>query len=424
MIIGQMICGLAELINEAGKKESGRGVSRQWLCLGVPGNKGTKMRGYKSPWMNEELEQLRDMARRFFEKEVVAHAAKWRANKMIDREVWLKAGELGLLCMSLPEEYGGGGCTFAHEAVVMEEQCRAVDTAFGFVPGSLGGPHMLYYAANEAQRKKWLPKLATGENVIAFCATEPGAGSDVKTIRTTAQREGDEYVINGSKTFVTLGNQADLAVVIARTGGPGAKGLSAFLVETRTSPGFKVARNLEKIGQSSLDNCEVFLEDLRVPAENLLGGEEGRAFGNLMKLFTQERLGIALTSIATAERAIELAIDYTKQREMFNQKLFDFQNTRFKLAECATEAHIGRVFVDSLISRYVAGEELDPTTSAMAKWWCAEKQGQIIDQCLQFFGGYGYMLEYPIAQLFVDARVQRIYGGSTETMKDLIARTL
>ncbi len=382
------------------------------------------MQTYKSPWVNEELDMLRETARRFFEREVAPHAERWRKNKIIDREVWLKAGELGLLCASVPLEYGGGGGTFAHEAVIMEEQVRVVDTAFGFVPGSVGGPHLLLNSATHEQALKWMPKLATGEHVIAVCATEPGAGSDVKTIRTTARREGDEYVINGSKTFVTLGKQADCAVVAARTGGPGAKGISLFYVDTRNSPGFQVGRNLEKIGQASLDNCEVFLDDLRVPAENLIGGVEGGDFSNLMKVFTRERLAIALTAIASAERAIELTIDYTKQREMFNQTLFDFQNTRFKLAECVTEARIGRVFVDSLISRLLDGEELDSTVTAMAKWWSSQKQCDIIDQCLQFFGGYGYMMEYPIAQLYVDARVQKIYGGSNEVLKDLISRSM
>ncbi|MDQ0503611.1 acyl-CoA dehydrogenase family protein [Xanthobacter agilis] len=378
---------------------------------------------YTSPWMNEELALVRETARRFFETEVAPYADKWKKNKIIDREVWLKAGELGLLCASVPTEYGGGGGTFAHEAVIMEEQVRVVDTAFGFVPGSVGGPHLLLHSATHEQRLKWMPKLATGAYVVAVCATEPGAGSDVKTIRTTARRDGDSYVINGSKTFVTLGRQADIAVIAARTGGEGAKGLSLFLAHT-SWPGFNVGRNLEKIGQGSLDNCEVFLEDLRVPAENLLGGVEGNAFGNLMKVFTRERLAISLTAVASAERAIALAVDYTKQREMFNQTLFGFQNTRFRLAECLTEARIARTFVDQLILKLVGGEEVDPATSAMAKWWCSQKQCEIVDACLQFFGGYGYMLEYPIAQLYVDARVQKIYGGSNETLKEIIARTL
>ena len=381
------------------------------------------MQSYTSPWMNEELQLLRQTARRFFEKEVAPHAEKWKQNKIIDRDVWLRAGELGLLCASGPQECGGGGGSFALEAVIMEEQVRIVDTAFGFVPGSVGGAHLLLHSATREQGLKWMPKLATGEHVIAVCATEPGAGSDVKTIRTTARRDGDHYVINGSKTFVTLARQADLAVVAARTGGEGAKGISLFLVETRW-PGFNIGRNLEKIGQSSLDNCEVFLEDLREPAEHLLGGVEGNAMANQMKVFTRERLAIALTAIASAERAIELTIDYTKQRQMFGQTVFDFQNTRFKLAECLTDANIGRVYIDNLIVKMVKGEDIDATTSAMAKWWSSQKQCEIIDTCLQFFGGYGYMLEYPIARLYVDARVQKIYGGSNEVLKEIIARTL
>lgn len=382
------------------------------------------MQPYRSPWMNEELDILRQTARRFFEKDVAAHAAKWKKNKIIDREVWLKAGELGLLCAAIPEEYGGRGGTFAHEVVVMEEQCRVVDTAFGYVPGSVGGPYMLLKNATKEQALKWMPKLATGENVIAVCVTEPGGGTDVKNLKSMARRHGDEYILNGSKTFVTLGSQADLAIVAARTGGAGAKGISFFMVDTRNSPGFKLGRPLEKMGQGAIDTHEVFLDDLRVPAENLLGGEEGKAFAGAMTGFAKERLAIAVTSIAMAERAIELTVDYAKQRQMFDQTLFDFQNTKFKLAECATKARIGRVFVDDLIVKYLAGDVVDNETSAMAKWWCSQIQCEIIDECLQFFGGYGYMMEYPIAQLYVDARVQKIYGGSNEVLKNIIARGL
>ncbi|MCC6474224.1 MAG: acyl-CoA dehydrogenase family protein, partial [Burkholderiales bacterium] len=341
--------------------------------------------------MNEELDALRDTARRFFETEVAAHAQRWLEQGHIDREVWLKAGELGLLCIAVPEEFGGPGGTFAHEAVVMEEQARVADTAFPYVPGSVGGPYMLLRNATREQSLRWMPRLARGEHVIALCVTEPGAGSDVKNIRSRARREGDEYVINGSKTFVTMGSQADLAMVAARTGGPGRDGLSMFLVETRGAPGFRVGRRLDKIGQSAIDTHEVFLDELRVPAENLLGGVEGRAFAGAMSGFHRERIAIALTAIATAERAVELAVDYAKQRAMFGQTLWDFQNTRFRLAECATEARIGRVFVDDLIVRHLRGEEIDAATSAMAKWWSTQKQCQIIDECLQFFGGNGYM---------------------------------
>jgi acyl-CoA dehydrogenase len=380
------------------------------------------MQAYRSPWMTDELEMLRSTARRFFETEVVPRQDKWKKQHHIDRDVWRKAGELGLLCISVPEQYGGQGGSFAHEVVVMEEQARACDTSFGFVPGALNAPYFFLETASHEQRLKWMPDIASGRKMISVCITEPDAGTDVKMMRTTARRDGDEYVINGSKIFITHGYQAELSLIAARTGGEGAKGISLFMVETPKSPGFKIGKILEKIGQNGLDTCEVFFEDLRVPAENLIGGVEGKAFGQLMDVFVRERLSIAVTGVATAERAIELTLDHVKQRQMFGKTLWDFQNTRFKLVECQTEARVARVYVDSLIQRLVNGETLDPDEAAMAKWWCTDKQCHIIDECLQLFGGYGYMQEYPIAQLFLDARVQRIYGGSNETLKDLIAR--
>ncbi|MDP3668798.1 MAG: acyl-CoA dehydrogenase family protein [Telluria sp.] len=382
------------------------------------------MQPYRSPWMNEELESLRTTARRFFENEVAAHNERWMKNGKIDRSVWRKAGELGLLCIGIPEEFGGHGGTFAQEVVVIEEQARVADTAFPYVPGSCGGPYMLMKNGTREQVLKWMPKLVSGEHFIAVCVTEPDGGSDVKGIRSSARREGDEYVINGSKTFVTMGSQADLAIICARTGGPGKDGLSMFMVETRSSPGFQLGRRLEKVGQHAIDTHEVFLDNLRVPVENLLGGIEGKAFAGAMTGFHRERLVIAASSIATAERAVELAVEYAKQRKMFGQTLWDFQNTRFKLAECATEARIGRVFLDSLICRVLSDDPIDDATAAMAKWWCSEKQNRIIDECLQFFGGYGYMMEYPIARLFVDARIQKIYGGANEALKGIIAKSL
>jgi acyl-CoA dehydrogenase len=382
------------------------------------------MRAYRSPWMNEELDMLRATARRFFETEVLPHADTWRKQHYIDRDVWLKAGELGLLCISMPVEYGGHGGTYAHEVVVMEEQARACDTSFGFVPGAFGAPMTLFLAGTPEQNRRWMPGIARGETLLAFAATEPDAGTDVKMLRTTARRDGDHYVLNGSKIFITHGLRSNKAIVAARTGGPGAKGISLFMVEKDVSPGWRVGKVLEKVGQHGLDTCEVFLDDVRVPAENLLGGSEGRGFGDLIAGFVRERLTIAVTAVATAERAIELTVDHVKQRKMFGQSLWDFQNTRFKLAEARSEAHIARVFVDNLIQRLVADDIPGEDEAAMAKWWCTHKQGQIIDECLQLFGGYGYMAEYPIAQLYMDARVQRIYGGSNEIMKELIARQM
>lgn len=374
--------------------------------------------------MTDELDMLRVTARRFFEEEVAPHAARFRAQHHIDREVWLKAGELGLLCMSIPQEYGGGGASFAHEVVVMEEQARICDTTFGFIPGALNGPAFFHGTASHEQLMRWMPDIASGRKMLSVCITEPDAGTDVKALRTTARRDGNEYVLNGSKTFITHGKQAELSLVAARTGGSGAKGISLFMVETDKSPGFKVNRVLEKIGQNGLDTCEVFLDDLRVPSENLVGGVEGRGFGQLMDVFVRERLSIGIVGIACAERAIELTVEHAKHRKMLGQTLWDFQNTKFELAECATEARIGRVFIDALVQQIVAGVPLQPNDAMMAKWWGSTKQCEIIDRCLQLFGGYGYMSEYPIAQLYMDARVARIYGGSNETLKDLIARAL
>ena len=381
---------------------------------------------YRSPWMTEDLDMLRTTARRFFEEEVAPKAAKFRAQHHIDRDVWEKAGALGLLCMSIPEEYGGMGASFAHDVVVMEEQARICDTTFGFIPGGVNGPAFFHGTASPEQLKKWMPGIAAGKQMLCVCITEPDAGTDVKAMRTTARREGDEYVLNGNKIFITLGQQADLALVAARTGAPGsgAKGISLFMVETAKTPGFKVNKVLEKIGQNAMNTAEIFLEDARVPAENLIGGVEGKGFFQLMDVFTRERLSIGIVGIACAERAIELTVDHAKNRKMLGQTLWDFQNTRFTLAECLTEARVGRVFIDSIVKDLVDGQPLQPNDALMAKWWGSDKQCQIIDRCLQLFGGYGYMCEYPIAQLYMDARVAKIYGGSNETLKDLIARTM
>lgn len=381
---------------------------------------------YRSPWMSDELDMLRDTARRFFQEEVAPKADKFRAQHHIDRDVWEKAGELGLLCMSIPEEYGGHGATFAHEVVVMEEQARICDTTFGFIPGALNSPGFFHGTASHEQLLKWMPDIASGKTMLCVCITEPDAGTDVKAMRTTARREGDEYVLNGNKIFITLGQQADLALVAARTGEPGsgARGISLFMVETAKTPGFKVSKILDKIGQNALNTAEIFLEDARVPAENLIGGVEGKGFFQLMDVFTRERLSIGVVGITCAERAIELTIDHAKNRKMLGQTLWDFQNTKFTLAECATDARVGRVFIDSIVKDLVDGKPLQTNDALMAKWWGSEKQCQIIDRCLQLFGGYGYICEYPIAQLYMDARVARIYGGSNETLKDLIARSM
>jgi len=381
---------------------------------------------YRSPWMTDELDMLRTTARRFFEDEVAPRAAKFRAQHHIDRDVWQRAGDLGLLCMSIPEQYGGQGATFAHEVVVMEEQARICDTTFGFIPGAVNGPAFFFETANEEQRKRWMPDIASGRKMLSVCITEPDAGTDVKAMRTTARKEGNGYVLNGNKIFITHGQQAELSLVAARTGGAGsgAKGISLFMVEREKTDGFRINKVLEKVGQNGLDTCEIFLDNVYVPAENLIGGAEGRGFGQLMDVFVRERLSIGVVGITCAERAIELTVEHAKNRKMLGQTLWDFQNSRFTLAECLTEARIGRIFIDKLVADLVEGRPLDPNDAMMAKWWGSEKQCQIIDRCLQLFGGYGYMTEYPIAQLYMDARVARIYGGSNETLKDLIARSM
>jgi acyl-CoA dehydrogenase len=381
------------------------------------------MPAHKSPWMTEELELLRASARRFFEEDVAPKAAEARKNHHVEKDVWLKAGELGFICMSIPEEFGGHGGSFAHEVVLIEEQCRVCDTSFGFVPGALNAPSFLVGVATPEQSKRWVPDIRDGKSVLAVCITEPDAGTDVKTLRTRAERRGDHYVINGNKIFITHGKQANRAVVAARTGGPGAKGISLFMIDTR-QPGYRINKVLEKIGQNGLDTCEIFFDDVIAPVENLIGGEEGRGFGQLMDVFIRERLSIGVFAVASAERAIELTLDHVKNRKMFGQTLWDFQNTRFKLAECATQARAARTFIDDLILRFVNGETVTQGEAAMAKWWCSDLQCRVIDECLQLFGGYGYMSEYPIAQLYMDARVQRIYGGSNEVLKELIAREL
>lgn len=369
---------------------------------------------------------LRATARRFFAEEVAPKADRFRAQHHIDRNVWLRAGELGLLCMGIPEEYGGHGATFAHEVVVMEEQARICDTTFGFIPGAVNAPAFFFETANHEQRLRWMPDIASGRKMLSVCITEPDAGTDVKALRTTAQRQGDEYVLNGNKIFITHGKQAELSLVAARTGGAGsgARGISLFMVEVDRTPGFKVQKLLDKIGQNGLDTAEIFLEDARVPAENLIGGVEGRGFAQLMDVFVRERLSIGVVGITCAERAIELTVEHAKNRKMLGRTLWDFQNTRFTLAECLTEARIGRVFIDRLVQDLVDCKPLQPNDAMMAKWWGSEKQCQIIDRCLQLFGGYGYITEYPIAHLYMDARVARIYGGSNETMKELIARSM
>ncbi|WP_328664050.1 acyl-CoA dehydrogenase family protein [Nocardia salmonicida] len=379
---------------------------------------------YTSPWCDSETMALGNLAEKFFAREITPHRERWEQQHCVDRVAWTKAGELGLLCCSIPDQYGGGGGTFAHDLAVLEAQARALDTGFGNMVHSGIVAHYVLGYGTEEQRRRWLPKMATGEMIGAVAMTEPGAGSDLKNIKTTAVRAGEHYVINGAKTFISNGALADLIVVVAKTDpAAGAKGISLVVVETADCPGFTRGRILDKVGQPTADTSELFFESVRVPASHLLGGEEGRGFGQLMTQLPQERLLIGINAVATMEAAVAETIAYTKSRNAFGQSIFDFQNTKFVLAECETVAHAARVFIDSCIERHLAGN-LDTTTAAMAKWWLTEQQCQVIDRCVQLFGGYGYMREYPIARMYEDARVQKIYGGSNEVMKDLIARAL
>ncbi|KUI03747.1 acyl-CoA dehydrogenase family protein [Mycobacterium sp. IS-3022] len=381
------------------------------------------MTEYRSSWLDDDLDALRELARSFCEKEIKPNAERFIDQHHVDRELWTKAGELGLLCMSIPEEYGGGGGTFAHEAVLMEEQARIGDTSWGQSVHSGIVAHYLNAYGTDEQKRQWLPKMASGEVVAAIAMTEPGTGSDLQAVKTKAIREGDEYVVNGSKTFITNGAQADLIVVVAKTDtSEGASGISLVLVEA-DRPGFRRGRVLDKIGQKGQDTSELFFEDVRIPTSNLLGTEEGQGFVQLMLQLPQERLIIAVGAVAGVEEALAQTVQYTKDRHAFGKPLFAFQNTKFKLAEVATEARIARVFVDDCVSRHLRGE-LDIPTVAMAKWWTTERSMAALDECLQLYGGYGYMTEYPIARAWADNRVQKIYAGTNEIMKEIIARSL
>jgi acyl-CoA dehydrogenase len=377
----------------------------------------------KSSWSSTELEDFRDLVRTFFQKEVVPHQERWAQAKQVDREVWTKAGTVGLLGLSIPEEYGGGGGTFAHEAVLYEEQARSGDSAWGVSVHNGIVAHYLLNYASEAKKREWLPKFASGEFVGAVAMTEPGTGSDLQSIKTRAVRDGDFYVINGAKTFITNGVHADLVVVAVKTDpDAGAQGVSLIAVET-TTPGFRRGRVLNKVGLKGQDTAEMFFDDVLVPAANLLGELEGLGFIQLMQQLPQERLIIAVTAVAGMESAINLTIEYTKDRTAFGRPIFGFQNTKFKLAEAATEAAVARAFLDQCIERHLRGE-LDVQGAAMAKLWTTERINKVVDDCLQLFGGYGYMTEYPIARAWADVRISRIFGGTSEIMKEIISRTL
>jgi acyl-CoA dehydrogenase len=366
-------------------------------------------------------EIFRDSLKRFIAKEITPYHGDWETAGIVPREVWRKAGEAGFLCTAVPEEYGGLGGDFLHSAIMIEEMARAGATGPTFyLHSEIISPYLVHYGT-EAQKQKWLPKMATGEVITALGMTEPSGGSDVQNIKTTAIRD-DDYVINGQKTFITSGHNADMVVLACKTDPKeGAKGVSLILVET-DRPGFQRGRKLEKIGCKGQDTAELFFSDLRVPVGNLLG-EEGKGFYQLMTELAQERLVQAIRAVASAEAAVDWTVDYVQERKMFGQTLADFQNTQFKLAEMRSELAAQRVFVDRCIELHVDGK-LDSVDAAMAKLVTTELQFKVMDQCLQLFGGWGYMWELPIARAFVDARLGRIGGGSVEVMKQLIARNM
>ncbi len=370
----------------------------------------------------EDHEMLRETVRRFLERECKPRQAQWDEDGKVDRETWLKAGREGLLCTALDPKWGGAGGDFGHAAVIVEEIARSGVGGLGFSLHSDVVAPYIERLGTEEQKARWLPQCATGEVILAIAMSEPGAGSDLKAIRTTARREGDEYVINGAKTFISNGLNCDLVVVVAKTDPElGAKGVSLLLVET-DRPGFRRGRKLEKMGQEAADTAELFFEDLRVPASNLLG-EENKGFAYLMQELAQERFIIAVGAATKMEAMLDETVRYTKERMVFGKPLFDFQNTRFKLAEIKARTTAVRMMVDQYLAEHLR-RKLTVDEAAIAKLYSTEELSRALDELLQLHGGYGYMMEYPITRAFVDSRVYRIYGGTSEVMKELISRKL
>jgi alkylation response protein AidB-like acyl-CoA dehydrogenase len=369
-----------------------------------------------------EHETFRDSVRRFMQQEVIPHDERWQEQGFADKDVWRKAGANGFLCPTMPAEYGGAGADKLYSVVLMEEQARANNSTLGFgLHSEIVAPYLLAYGS-EALKKKYLPAMASGEMIGAIAMSEPGAGSDLQAIKTTAAKSGSGYVVNGSKTFITNGWNCDLVVVVAKTDpGKGAKGTSLVVVDT-SMKGFTKGKRLKKVGLKGQDTAELFFDNVEVPAGNLLG-KENNGFIYLMQELPWERLQIAIAAVAKAEAAIEWTRAYVTERKAFGKPISGFQTTRFKLAELATKTQVARVFVDRCVELLLK-KELTPATAAMAKYWVSDLECKVIDECLQLHGGYGYMWEFPIARAYVDARVQRIYGGTNEIMKEVISRTL
>jgi acyl-CoA dehydrogenase len=373
---------------------------------------------------SKDHDEFRAAFRKFVAKEVTPNQKRWSEAGMVDRETWRKAGAAGFLCTWLPEEHGGPGGDFLHATIVMEELSYAYESGFAMALHSdIVVPYIHAYGSAE-QKQKWLPGCASGELVTAIAMTEPGTGSDLAAIKTTAVKDGDHYVINGSKTFISNGQLCDLVIVAAKTDPDPAnahKGISLIVVEAGRA-GFVKGKKLEKMGMASQDTSELFFEDCRVPVANLLGAE-GAGFVQLMQKLQQERLCVAIGAVAGAEQVVKDTVAYCKERTAFGKPISKFQNTQFKLVECATKVQVARAFLDTLLAQHVAGKYL-VTECSMAKWWTTDMAQEVIDTCLQFFGGYGYMLEYPVARAFMDARVQRIYAGTNEIMKVIIAKQM
>ncbi len=372
-----------------------------------------------------EIELLADAAARFFEREATPERIqKWRDDGQVERAFWRQAGEAGLLGASIPVEYGGAGGDFRYEVALVEQVAKHGVEGFALsLHNVIILPYVLTHGTEE-QKQRWLPKLCSGESVAAIAMSEPGAGSDLQAIRTTALKDGNGYRINGAKTFISNGQIADFIIVVAKTDpSAGGKGVSLLVVETESAEGFRRGKALDKIGQDAQDTSELFFDDVWVPADNLLGTSEGQGFRQLMAELPRERLIIAVGSIQTMEKAISTTTEYVKERQAFGQRVFDFQNTQFKLAECKAKATVAKVYVGDCVQRYMDGT-LDLTTAAIAKLFVTEAEWEVVDACLQLHGGYGYINEYPIARMWRNARVQRIYGGSSEIMKLLIARSL